>query len=268
MATLPFPCSATPLSTTGIQNALTTLGIDQPTLWAMLHVESSQVGFLGDRRPQILFERHIFSRLTGGVYDATNPGISNPVPGGYGASGAAQYPRLGEAVALDSDAALQSASWGLGQVMGENFALGGYAGVEAMVADMCASEDVQLTMMVEFIAQNNLAAALQTQNWVVYARGYNGPNYAAQQYDVRLANAYATFLAGQMPDQTVRTAQVLLKYLRYNVAVVDGELGPNTLTALHSFQSAQGANLTQTIDAGVVATLTAALPPPVDLLLS
>jgi N-acetylmuramidase/Putative peptidoglycan binding domain len=268
MATLPFPSRATPLTAPGIQNAITTLGIDEPTLWAMLHVESSQVGYLNDRRPQILFERHIFSRLTGGAYDATDPGISNPVPGGYGASGAAQYPRLGEAAALAQDAALQSASWGLGQVMGENFALGGYAGVEAMVADMCSSEDAQLAMMVEFIVHNNLAAALQTHNWAAYAHGYNGPNYAAQQYDVRLANAWAAFSAGQPPHQGVRTAQVLLNYLGFNVAVVDGEIGPNTLTSLHAFQSAQGVALTQTIDAAVLASLAAALPPPANLLLA
>lgn len=268
MATLPLPCPASPLSAAGIQNALTTLGIDEPTLWAMLHVESSQLGYLTDRRPQILFERHIFSRLTGGAWDATHPDISNPVPGGYGASGAAQYPRLGEAVALNEDAALQSASWGLGQVMGENFALGGYAGASAMVEDMCSSEDAQLAMMVQFIVQNHLATALQTHNWAAYAHGYNGPNYAAQQYDVRLANAYATFSGGQSPDQTVRTAQVLLKYLGMNVAVVDGQLGPNTLGALHSFQSAHGAALTPTVDATVVAALTAALPPAANLLLA
>jgi hypothetical protein len=268
MATLPFLCSATPLSATGIQNALTKLRIDEPTLWAMMHVESSQVGYLSDRRPQILFERHIFSGLTGGAYDATNPGISNPVPGGYGASGAGQYPRLGEAAALDNDAALQSASWGLGQVMGENFAMGGYAGVDAMVADMCTSEDAQLAMMVEFIVQNNLAPALQAHNWAAYASVYNGPNYAGQQYDVRLANAYAAFSVGPSPDQTTRTVQVLLNYLGFNVAVVDGELGPNTLTALHSFQSAQGAILTQTVNSVVVADLARALPPPVDLLLA
>jgi hypothetical protein len=245
---------------------MATLNVDEPTLWAMVHVESSQVGYLPDRRPQILFERHIFSRLTGGAYDATHPDISNPLPGGYGASGAAQHARMAKAVALNSDAALKSASWGLGQVMGENFALGGYAAVEAMVADMCASEDAQLMMMAAFIVRNHLAPALQARNWASYASGYNGPNYAAQQYDVRLAQAYAKFSTEQPPDPTVRTAQVLLNYLGFRVAVIDGKPGPVTLTALHNFQNAKGTGLTPAIDAAVVVALTAELPQPASLL--
>jgi peptidoglycan hydrolase-like protein with peptidoglycan-binding domain len=144
--------------------------------------------------------------------------------------------------------------------MGQNFTVGGYAGVEPMVLDMCASEDAQLALMVGFVVQNNLAATLQNQDWPAYAHGYNGPNYAAQQYDTKLANAYATFSGGQAPDQTVRAAQVLLRYLGYAISVVDGVLGPNTLTQLHTFQSAQGIALTEGMDAGVLDSIAAALP--------
>ena len=72
-----------------------------------------------DRRPQILFERHIFHRLTDGKFDDGQ--ISDPAAGGYGARGAAQYDRLALALAKDADAALQSASWGIGQIMGMNY---------------------------------------------------------------------------------------------------------------------------------------------------
>lgn len=266
MSTLPFPCSALALSSTGFQSAVDSLGVDPATVWAMLSVETLGRGFLPDRRPQILFERHIFHGLTGGQWDQSNPDISNALPGDYGPSGAAQYPRLGRAVALDQDAALKSASWGLGQVMGENFAVAGFADVGSMVTAMAASEDAQLAAVVGFITANRLDKALQNQDWAGYARGYNGASYAKNSYDTKLAQSYATLKAGtSVPDLTVRTAQLYLLFLGYNPMGVDGQVGSHTLTALHNFQSANGQALTTGIDDGVVAALTAALPSAADL---
>jgi N-acetylmuramidase len=73
-------------------------------------VETGGCRFLPDRRPVILFERHIFSRETNHTFDASNSDISNPHAGGYSAGGAAQYDRLQRALALDRKAALRSAS--------------------------------------------------------------------------------------------------------------------------------------------------------------
>ena len=283
MATLPFPCVAAPLSANGVQNAINTLGIDAPTLWAMLHVESLGCGYLASRRPQILFERHIFSKLTNGVWDGIAPGVSNPQPGGYGPSGDSQYTRLGQAYGLNAaadppdpsvptatrTAALQSASWGLGQVLGTNATSVGFASIQDMVTSMTASEDGQLQAVVGFIQANNLQNALQQQDWTTYAEKYNGPGYAKNQYDKRLAQAYALFQdATKIPDLTVRVGQLLLLLLGFNPSGVDGAIGPNTLTALHNFQSQQQLPLTTGIDANAVAALTAALPPAPNLSLT
>lgn len=269
MPVLPVPCNATPLSAIGFQNALNALGIDQPTLWAMLRVETSGCGYLASRRPPILFERHIFSRLTGGQFDASNPDISNRIPGGYGASGDNQYTRIGQAYALAPDAALQSASWGLGQVMGENFASVGFASVQDLVAAMCDSEDAQLQTVVAFVQRNNIAAALQNQQWAAYARVYNGPNYAQNQYDTNLAKAFAVYQdPAQWPDLTVRATQLLLTFLGFDPHGVDGRIGGNTIAALNRFQAAQGQALTASIDANALAALQAALPPAPNLNLS
>jgi len=266
MPTLPFPCSSLPLSSTGFQSAVNTLGIDTPTMLAMLTVETPGCGFLSDRRPQILFERHIFSRLTGGVWDAGYPSISNPAPGGYGPGGAWQYSRLGSAVALNQEAALRSASWGLGQVMGENFTEAGFPSVDAMVAGACATEDQQLAAVVGFITANGLETALQAKDWAAYAHGYNGPNYAQNGYDTKLAHYYALFSnAANAPDLTIRAAQVYLLFLGFDPHGIDGQLGANTLTALHTYQSKNGQLLTTGIDANVVATLAAAMPTASDL---
>jgi hypothetical protein len=281
MASLPFPCTAAPLSASGVQNAINTLGIDAATLWAMLHVETMGCGYLASRRPQILFERHIFSQLTNGAWDATAPDVSNPVPGGYGASGDFQYTRLGKAYSLNLNdppdpsvpsptrsSALASASWGLGQVLGTNAATVGFGTIQDMVTAMAASEDGQLQAVVGFIQARNLQTRLQQQDWVTYAEKYNGPNYAQNQYDQRLGQAYVLYQdATKLPDLTVRAGQLLLLLLGFNPSGIDGAVGPNTLTALHSFQSQQQLTLTTGIDANVLATLTAALPQAPNLLL-
>jgi hypothetical protein len=274
MATLPFPCTAAPLSADGVQDAINTLGIDAATLWAMLHVETLGCGFLASRRPQILFERHIFSELTNGVWDATSPDVSNPVAGGYGLGGENQYARLGKAYSLNPadpadpsvptptrSAALASASWGLGQVLGKNAASVGFATIHDMVAAMVGSEDGQLQAVVGFIQTSNLQAALQQQDWNTYAERYNGPNYAQNQYVQRLDQAYVLYQdATKLPDLCVRAGQLLLSLLGFNPSGIDGAIGPNTLTALHKFQSQQQLTLTTGIDADVLVTLAAALP--------
>jgi peptidoglycan hydrolase-like protein with peptidoglycan-binding domain len=281
MATLPFPCTATPLTADGVQNAINTLGIDAATLWAMLHVETMGCGYLKSRRPQMLFERHIFSRLTNGAWDATAPDVSNPQSGGYGASGDFQYTRLGKAYSLNPDdptdpsvptptrsAALASASWGLGQVLGTNAVSVGFGTIQEMVAAMTGSEDGQLQSVVGFIVANNLQTALQQQDWVTYAEKYNGPNYAQNQYDTKLAQAYALYQdATKIPDLTVRGGQLLLLLLGFNPSGIDGSIGPNTLTALHNFQSQKQLPLTIGVDASVLATLTTALPAAPNLVL-
>ena len=72
--------------------------------------------------------------------------MSQPTAGGYGPAGVHQYDRLAAAISLYRDAALQSASLGLGQVMGMNFQAAGFDSVEDMVAAMVESEDRQLNL--------------------------------------------------------------------------------------------------------------------------
>lgn len=266
MATLTCSCTATALTQDGLQYAMDTLNIDQPTLWAMLFVETHGCGYFASRRPQILFERHLFSNATSGQFDSTAPDVSNPVPGGYGPGGDNQYTRLAKAYTLSPDAALGSASWGLGQILGQHSTRIGYNSVADMVTAMAASEDQQLKAVVGFIQWQNLTGALQQQNWAAYARAYNGPDYAKNQYDSRLNGAYLAFKdPSKQPDLSVRTVQMLLYLLGYDPNGVDGNLGAHTLTALHNFQSDHGQTLTTGIDDGVMASLENALPAAVPL---
>ena len=121
-----FSGKGAPISGAGMAKVCDTLDVGEPEIWAVLTVETRGFGYLPDRRPQILFERHWFSRLTNRRFDGAHPDISNRSPGGY-KGGAAEYARLAQARALDEEAALKSASWGLPQIMGFNHAGAGFA---------------------------------------------------------------------------------------------------------------------------------------------
>ncbi len=252
-----FEGSGTPLTTQDITNARITLGGDMATLWALVTVETQGFGFLADRRPRILFERQIFHRRTNGQYDRVDPSISGQVPGGY-LGGAAEYRRLARAMSLDEQAALESTSWGLGQVMGYNAAPAGFSDVYAMVTAMVATESAQLEAATSFIIANlPLCAAFRTHNWAALAFHYNGPDYARNHYDVRLKQYFDRFsTAANCPDIGVRTTQACLYYLGYLPDGVDGLMGPVTRAAIMTFRLRQGLPATEA-DADVMRLLSA-----------
>jgi hypothetical protein len=241
-----FQAQATPLTASDCANASQLIAVEPTVLWTVVMVETSGFGFLADRRPRILFERHYFHRLTDGRFDSTAPDISAPSAGGY-QGGAAEYDRLAQAFALDETAALQSASWGIGQIMGANFQSMGYPSVQDMVIDFVNSEAAQLLGMAKFINTNQLDGALQQQDWRSFARGYNGPSFEKNQYDQKLAEKYAKLLQHPI-DFTLRAAQAYLTYLGYNTGGVDGWSGQHTVQALQQYQTAQQLAVTGVLD--------------------
>jgi len=243
-----FEGRGAPLTESELTQATGALGVELPALWAVMTVETRGCGFLVDRRPLILFERHVFHRLTNGEFDDAAPGLSNPAPGGYGPLGAAQYERLGQAIALNRTAALESASWGLGQVMGFNSSEAGFAGVEAMVAAMSDSEDSQFQAMVGFIRKHNLQEYLRREDWAGFAFHYNGPDFQKNKYDSKLSLASARFKVGPLPSLRVRAAQLYLAYLGYDPSRVDGWFGNRSQSALIKFQTDKGLPASGTLD--------------------
>ena len=246
------------LSTTGMGAATSALSVNAAEIWTVFHVETSGCGFLADRRPPILFERHIFSRLTNHRFDTSD--FSDPQPGGYGPSGANQYLRLANAIRSDRAAALQSASWGLAQIMGSNFAQAGFADPESMVAAMSDSEDKQLLAFVAFLQANRFDRHLRAHDWASLAQGYNGPNFAVNRYDTRLAQAFAQFSNGPLPDLDVRAAQLYLTFAGMKPGPVDGTMGSRTKSALLSYQQQQGLPQTGRVDTATLAFLAPVAP--------
>lgn len=168
------------------------LGCEVAAIKAVAEVESTGSGFQVDGKPKILFERHYFHKLTGGKFSKQYPSISNPTPGGYGAS-ANQHARLEQAAKLDRNAALQSASWGKFQIMGSHWKSLGYSSVQEFVNAMYASETEHLMAFVRFVKVNGLADELKRKDWAGFARGYNGPNYRINKYDEKMAAAYKKY---------------------------------------------------------------------------
>lgn len=167
------------------------IGVGEDEVHAILDVESSGSGFDKQGRPKMLFEPHVFYRnLSGGARDrAVQQGLAyaNWRPGSYPLD---SYPRLTAAMLIDETAALKAASWGLGQILGENHKSAGYATVQDMVLDFTQDEDRQLEAMIRFIKANELDVALRKHDWEAFAKGYNGAAYAAHGYHLKLKAAF------------------------------------------------------------------------------
>ncbi|MGE5218386.1 MAG: N-acetylmuramidase domain-containing protein [Chloroflexota bacterium] len=240
-----------PLTRVGLSKALAMLGLganDAACIWTVIEIETAGLtqgfGFCVDRRPQILFERHVFRKFTDGRFDEVAPDISGPA-GGYGLL-SEQYDKLKKALRLcakarlGSEPALKSASWGMGQVMGFNHAAAGFKTAQQMVQAMIKGEDAQLASMAGFLKVNGLAEKLRAKDWTGFAKIYNGPTYWQNRYDVKLAEQYPRFASGSLPNLETRTAQVALLYLNYSPGKIDGIIGPRTRAAIKNFRIAAG----------------------------
>ncbi|AJE99640.1 N-acetylmuramidase family protein [Pandoraea apista] len=174
------------------------LSVPVAAVKAVTEVESRGSGFYDDGRPVILFERHImYRRLKDAIgpqmtesYAKSHPGVVNATPGGY-RGGVAECDRLDEAAKIHRACALESASWGLFQIMGFHWQLLGYGSVQEFINAMYRDEAAQLDAFVRFVKANPaIWSALKAQDWAKFAKNYNGPNYAANKYDTKMAAAF------------------------------------------------------------------------------
>lgn len=180
-----------PLTHADIEAAADSLALSTAHVKAVISVESSGSGFLKSGRPKLLFEAHHFSRLTGRRFDGDHPEIScRRWNRDLYVGGEAEYERLRRAIALDETAALQSASWGLFQVMGFNFQACRFRSVFDFVDAHVESEAKQLEAALGFIRSKGLVRALIERDWAGFARVYNGPSFKKNRYDEKLASAY------------------------------------------------------------------------------
>lgn len=193
------------LTEAALQRGADRLGVPLAVIKAVNEVESRGQGFLADGRPVILYERHIMHRqLKAAGLDADaladrHPALVNPRRGGY-LGGAAEHGRINQASLIDRACALASASWGLFQIMGFHWRALGYDSAEHFARLMARSEPDQFDAFMRFIEANPaLHKALQARKWDRFAAGYNGPDYRANAYDLKLARAFERYAVLELP---------------------------------------------------------------------
>jgi hypothetical protein len=129
----------------------------------------------------ILYEPHKFSEKTNHEFDATHPYVSQrtALGSGYGTH-SAQYDKLAQAADLNEWAALQSASFGQFQIMGENFAMMDCDSPRTFVEALTTSTKAQLSALAIFVChRKDLRQAMISLDWKVIARRYNGSSGSA-----------------------------------------------------------------------------------------
>lgn len=198
----PAPEEKATLSEADFLAAAQRIGCDMPAIHAVWDTESNGVPFGYDGRATVLYEGHKFSEFTVHRYDKTYGGVSWPAwdraryPKGDDAERhKANWDRILFAARLDRDAAYRSASYGAPQIMGFNFAACGFADLDSFVAAMNRSAREQLDAFVSLILDWKLDDELREHRWADFARRYNGPRYAENMYDAKLAAAHAKWSA-------------------------------------------------------------------------
>jgi hypothetical protein len=170
------------------------LGCKVAAVKAVADVESSGDAFFLNGKPKILYEAHIFSRLTNHKYDQSHPSVSSRTWNrSLYTGGSQEYVRLEIAMTLDTTEALKSTSWGRFQIMGFNYSESGFTSVEAFVKAMFSSERKQLDAFVSFVKNKGLEKHLITLNWASFAKGYNGSQYEQNKYDIKLHKAFEKY---------------------------------------------------------------------------
>lgn len=172
------------------ERAARLLECEPAAVQAVADVEAPGGGFDPDGiAPKILFEAHVFSRLTAREFDVSHPKISSArYNQALYIGGPAEHKRLQAAVALNREAALSSASWGRFQIMGFNWRIAGAKDLQDFINRMYRSEDAQLDCFVNVIKAMGLADELRDHRWQDFKDVYNGPR--PNDYAVRMRDAY------------------------------------------------------------------------------
>lgn len=182
-----------------IKAASSALGVTPAHIRMVRKVESGGKSFDPQGRPVILFEPHVFHRLTNGKYSPTSYSYAKWKTAPYPASPEGKWKQMSDAATRDLDAALESASWGLFQIMGFHWEALGYASPQDFAAAMTESEGNQLEAVVRFIKANKLVDALRScrpgnpESCRAFARGYNGTGYEQNKYHIKLAQALEAY---------------------------------------------------------------------------
>ena len=172
------------------------LGCEIAAIKAVVEIEAGRTheGFSAPGRPLVNFDLGMFRRNAAkkGVslskYYRTHPQVFNR---NRRSSQASVFSRLTAARSIHDASAIESTYWGMFQIGGFNWRKCGCASAGEFAERMSRSERDQLDLFAEFVKSTGLVKHLRSKNWRAFARGYNGPSYAARNYHNRMAASYA-----------------------------------------------------------------------------
>lgn len=185
------------------ENAANALGVEVEVVKAIKDVESSGSGYVFSNHPKILFEGHVFWKQLKNIHIEPSNHKDNDIlystwTKDHYKGDVAEYVRLQKARQININAANASASWGLFQIMGNNYKLCGCDSISDFVKRMCMSESEQLMLFVEYIKKRKLHQYLKPDHtgnipWAEFARRYNGAGYEKNKYHIKLKEAYEKY---------------------------------------------------------------------------
>lgn len=278
-----FKGAAKPLDNIDVAQLAHRIAVSEDHFQAFLNVESRSRGFDREGRPIILTEPHVFYRNLSGEKRAraVKLGLAYPKWGTkpYPKSSALRYEWLKDAREIDESAALKSCSWGMSQILGENFSMVGYATVQQMVQAFMDDEEEHVEAMMKYILATGIDDDLRSERWATVARIYNGPGYKKNRYDEKMAAEFRKLRgqpdSGWQPDApdaemideditVIRNVQRRLRELGYfEVGKADGLYGTKTRAALLGFRADNNLPIVADIDDELLAALMLAEERPV-----
>lgn len=279
-----FKGAARPLDTFDVAQLAHRIAVSEDHFQAFLNVESRSRGFDREGRPIILNEPHVFYRnLSGAKRDeAVRKGLAYRRWGEkpYPPSQDERYAWLRQACEIDETAALKSCSYGMSQILGENFSMVGYATVAQMVKAFMDDEEEHIEAMMKFILASGIDDDIRAERWEIVARVYNGPGYKKNRYHIKMAQEFAKLRgipdSGWKPDapdpraisitdkDTIKSVQSRLRELGYfEVGKVDGIYGTKLRAGVLGFRADHGLPIIADIDEELLAALMVAQKRPV-----
>lgn len=244
-------------------------GLTEAHTKTVIQVETAGKGFNSAGWVEFLFEPHIFYRNCpkDKLATAIQQGLAYPTwrgPGTYPKSVQLRIQQFQKAAALDETAAIKSASWGLGQIMGSECLEAGYPTPQDMLAAFAESEANQVKGMLSLIhhrkIDKDLLAFPDMTACRHFAKIYNGAAYERNNYHVKLHDAFirnrgaaaerptldpladGTLSFGEKDDRVdgpIRKMQNRFKELGYSLKI-DGDFGGGTRTTVLAWKANEG----------------------------
>lgn len=179
------------LANSKIREIAESSGLSFAELRTFLEVESGGVGFINNKIV-IQFEPAWFKKKApfapSGLWSINK--IENQ---------ANEYKAFSDAFRKDPNAAMESTSWGMGQIMGFHYKRLGYKRVGDMVDDFKKGEYQQVQGVAKFIETDTaLFKAIKAKDWHLVAVKYNGAGYldlakkyGREPYNISLQKSFA-----------------------------------------------------------------------------